>query len=67
MQRVWKENCRKTYGFTLTCSKKEGANILNSKEELVNFLKEQIKIEKRIVDSLNSSLGEIENPAVKGF
>jgi len=39
---------------------------LNSKEELVNFLKEQIKIENKIVDSLDMSLGEIGNPAVKG-
>jgi len=39
---------------------------LNAKEELVNFLKEQIKVEKKIVESLDSSLGEIGNPAVKG-
>lgn len=39
---------------------------MNSKEELVNFLKEQIKIENKIVDSLDMSLGEIGNPAVKG-
>ena len=40
---------------------------MNSKEELVNFLKEQIKIENKIVDSLDMSLGEIGNPAVKGL
>jgi len=39
---------------------------LNSKDELTDFLKEQIKIENEIVDSLNSSLGEIGNPAVRG-
>jgi hypothetical protein len=39
---------------------------LNSKDELVNFLKEQIRIENKIVDSLNSSLGEVGNPAVRG-
>jgi len=39
---------------------------LNLKEELINFLKEQIKVEKKIVESLDSSLGEIGNPAVKG-
>jgi len=39
---------------------------LNSKDNLVNFLKEQIKIENKIVDSLNISLVEIGNPAVKG-
>ncbi|MCK4313998.1 ferritin-like domain-containing protein [Candidatus Bathyarchaeota archaeon] len=37
-----------------------------SKDELTDFLKEQIKIENEIVDSLNSSLGEIGNPAVRG-
>jgi len=40
--------------------------LLSSKGELLNFLKDQIKIEKKIVDSLNSSLVEIKNPAVKG-
>lgn len=42
------------------------ANILSSKDKLVGFLKEQIKIENKIVDSLNASLGQIGNPAVKG-
>jgi len=32
----------------------------------VNFLKEQIKIENKIVNSLNRALREIGNPAVKG-
>jgi len=39
---------------------------LNSKDELVTFLKKQIKIENKIVESLNSSLTEIGNPTVKG-
>jgi ribonucleotide reductase beta subunit family protein with ferritin-like domain len=39
---------------------------LSSKDELVNFLKEQIKIENKIVNSLNSALVEMRNPAVKG-
>ena len=39
---------------------------MNSKDELVVFLKEQIKIENKIVESLNSSLREIGNPTVKG-
>lgn len=39
---------------------------LSSKDELVKFLKDQIKVENKIVDSLNESLPEIENPAVKG-
>ena len=61
-----KKNCRKTYASNLTCSQGKEANISNLKDELVNFLKEQIKIENKIVDSMNSALGEIGNPAVKG-
>ena len=39
---------------------------MSSKDELLNFLKEQIDIENKIVNSLNSTLVEIRNPAVKG-
>jgi len=39
---------------------------VNSKDELTDFLKDQIEIENKIVDSLSSSLDEIRNPAVKG-
>jgi rubrerythrin len=39
---------------------------LRSKDELVNFFKEQIKVENTIVDSVNKGLVEINNPAVKG-
>ena len=39
---------------------------MSSKEELVKFLKDQIKVENKIVESLNKSLPEIENPTVKG-
>jgi rubrerythrin len=39
---------------------------LSSKEELVKFLKEQVKVENKIVESLNKSLPEIGNPTVKG-
>ena len=39
---------------------------MSSKDELTEFLKEQIKVENKIVQSLNSSLGEIGNPAVRG-
>ena len=42
------------------------ANVLNSKDELVAFLKKQIKIENKIVESLNNSLTELGNPTVKG-
>ena len=39
---------------------------MKSKNELINFMKEQIKIENEIVDSLNSALVEVKNPPVKG-
>jgi rubrerythrin len=39
---------------------------LGSKDELTDFLKDQIKIENQIVESLNTSLDEIKNPAVRG-
>jgi len=39
---------------------------LGTKEELLSFLKEQIKVENEIVDSLNKGLVDVENPAVKG-
>ena len=42
------------------------ANTLSSLEKLIDFLKEQVKIEKKIVESLNESLREIGNPSVKG-
>jgi len=39
---------------------------LKSKDELLNFLKKQIKVENEIVDSLNNGLVEVKNPPVKG-
>lgn len=39
---------------------------MGEKDELTKFLREQITIENTIVDSLNNSLGEISNQAVKG-
>ena len=39
---------------------------MSTKDELVNFLKEQIKIENTIVRSLNKTLPELGNPPVKG-
>jgi len=38
----------------------------NSENELVEFIRRQITIEKKIVDSLNSGVADINNPAVKG-
>ena len=37
-----------------------------SKEELVDFMNRQIKIENDIVDSLNSALVDVRNPPVRG-
>ena len=39
---------------------------MSGEDKLVEFLREQIKIENRIVGSLDKALVEIENPAVKG-
>ena len=39
---------------------------MGSKNELIEFIKQQIKIEERIVDSLNKGIENIENPPVKG-
>ncbi len=38
----------------------------NSNNELVEFMKRQITIEKEIVDSLNKGIADIKNPPVKG-
>ena len=38
----------------------------NSKNELIEFIKRQIVIEKEIVDSLNKGIADINNPPVKG-
>jgi len=39
---------------------------LPQKDELTEFLKKQIEVENEIVKSLNKSLGDIQNPTVKG-
>lgn len=39
---------------------------MTAKDELLSFLKEQITVENRIVESLNKSLTKIGNPMVKG-
>jgi rubrerythrin len=39
---------------------------LSSKEELIGFMKDQIKVENKIVQSLNNSVVEVDNPTVKG-
>jgi len=42
-----------------------GGKRMSSKDDLVRFIKDQIKVENKIVDSLNKSLPEIGNPSVK--
>ena len=39
---------------------------MKSKDELIDFMKAQIKVENEIVDSLNSALVEVKNPPVRG-
>ena len=39
---------------------------MSSKEQLIEFLKGQVKVENNIVLALNKSLTEIDNPTVKG-
>jgi hypothetical protein len=41
-------------------------NVLKTKNELVSFMKAQIKVENEIVDSLNNALIEVKNPPVRG-
>jgi rubrerythrin len=50
----------------LTCSKEEERKNLSSNDELVEFIKRQILIEKEIVESLNKGIVDIKNPPVKG-
>jgi rubrerythrin len=45
---------------------KVGGKDLGPKDEMVKFLRDQIKVENTIVESLNKSLPDIGNPAVKG-
>ena len=39
---------------------------MKPKDELINFMKAQIKVENEIVDCLNSALVDVKNPPVKG-
>ncbi|MEM2970577.1 MAG: ferritin-like domain-containing protein [Candidatus Bathyarchaeia archaeon] len=39
---------------------------MKTKNELIDFMKKQIKVENDIVDSLNSALIDMKNPPVKG-
>jgi hypothetical protein len=39
--------------------------VLKAKDELMSFMKEQVKVENQIVDSLGNALVDIKNPPVK--
>src|SRR5271157_1458245 len=51
--------------YNMFCQRR-GGKTLSSKDDLVRFLKDQIKIENKIVESLNKSLPDIGSPTVKG-
>jgi bacterioferritin (cytochrome b1) len=63
----FREACfRNPYAASLTCFKKEEKENLSSNNELVDFIKRQIIIEKEIVESLNKGITNIKNPPVRG-
>ncbi|MGD8544907.1 MAG: ferritin-like domain-containing protein [Candidatus Bathyarchaeota archaeon] len=66
MSGIWKTDCRKTYGWSIISLRKKEYDDVSAKDELTKFLKDQMEIEKKIVESLKSSLESIRNPAVKG-
>jgi rubrerythrin len=51
---------------TSVTTNKRRHKLLNSQDDMVKFLKDQMKIEMKIVESLNKSLPNIDNPVVKG-
>jgi len=65
MPRFWKARFRNPYASSLTYFKRGEENV-SSNNELVEFMKRQIIIEKEIVDSLNKGIADIKNPPVKG-
>lgn len=44
----------------------KGGKMLDSKEELIKFMKAQIQVENQIVNSLNNTLVDMKNPPVRG-
>lgn len=66
MQGFWEARFRNPYASSVTCSKKEEKVKLSSNNELLDFIKRQILIEKEIVESLNKGIVDIKNPPVKG-
>ena len=65
MPRIGKTRFRNPYAPSLTCFRKEEKKNLSSNNQLLDFIKRQIVIEKEIVESLNKGIVNIENPPVK--
>jgi len=57
---------RNPYAPSLTCFRREEKRNLSSNNELLDFIKRQIVIEKEIVESLNKGIVDIKNPPVRG-
>jgi rubrerythrin len=57
---------RNPYAPSLTCFRREAKRKLSSNNELLDFIKRQIVIEKEIVESLNKGIVDIKNPPVRG-
>ena len=66
MPRFREAHFRNPYAPSLTCFRKEEKRNLSSKNELLDFIKRQIVIEKEIVESLNKGIVDIKNPPVRG-
>jgi rubrerythrin len=57
---------RNPYAPSLICFRREEKRNLSSNNELLDFIKRQIVIEKEIVESLNKGIVNIKNPPVRG-
>jgi rubrerythrin len=66
VRRFGEASFRNPYAPRLTCHRKEEKRNLSSNNELLNFIKRQIVIEKEIVESLNKGILDIKNPPVRG-
>jgi rubrerythrin len=66
VRRFGEASFRNPYAPSLTCHRKEEKRNLSSNNELLNFIKRQIVIEKEIVESLNKGILDIKNPPVRG-
>lgn len=57
---------QESYHKSIESVSNRGGALLGGEDKLLRFLREQIEVENRIVDSLNRALVGIENPAVRG-